>query len=100
MEPWRALWTLTLEASLKMEPWRLKMEPWWLKMEPWRVFRPVVADLHRFDEEQDPDLDLNLDLRHCPGFAACPRFVVRSTLNLLRYTFCFPILSSIISHKS
>ncbi len=26
-----------------------------LKMESWRVCRPVVADSHRFDEEQDPD---------------------------------------------
>jgi hypothetical protein len=28
-----------------------------LKMEPWQVYRPVVADSHRFDEEQDPDPD-------------------------------------------
>jgi hypothetical protein len=26
-------------------------------MEPWRLCRPVVADSHHFDEEQDPDLD-------------------------------------------
>jgi hypothetical protein len=26
-------------------------------MEPWRVGRPVVADLHDFDEKHDPDLD-------------------------------------------
>ncbi len=26
-----------------------------LKMGPWRVFKPVVADSHQFDEEQDPD---------------------------------------------
>jgi hypothetical protein len=26
-----------------------------LKMEQRRVCRPVVADLHHFDEEQDPD---------------------------------------------
>jgi hypothetical protein len=31
------------------------MEAWRLKIEPWRVFRPVVADSHYFDEEQDPD---------------------------------------------
>jgi hypothetical protein len=24
-------------------------------MEPWRVYRPVVADSHHLDEEQDPD---------------------------------------------
>jgi hypothetical protein len=24
-------------------------------MEPWRVSRPFVADLHHFDDEQDPD---------------------------------------------
>ncbi len=28
---------------------------WRLKMEPWRVCRPVVADLHHLDEEQDLD---------------------------------------------
>ncbi len=34
---------------------RLKIEPWMLAMKVWRVFRPVVADSHHFDEEQDPD---------------------------------------------
>jgi hypothetical protein len=33
-----------------MEAWRLKMELW-----PWRVYRPVVAGYHHFDEEQYPD---------------------------------------------
>jgi hypothetical protein len=28
-------------------------------MEPWRVCMPVVADLHHFDEEQDPDSHQN-----------------------------------------
>ncbi len=28
---------------------------WRLKMTPWRVSRPVVAEFHHFDEEQDPD---------------------------------------------
>ncbi len=28
---------------------------WRLKMEAWRAFRPVVADSHHLDEEQDPD---------------------------------------------
>jgi hypothetical protein len=28
-----------------------------LKLEPYRVCRPVVAHLHHFDEEQDPDPD-------------------------------------------
>jgi hypothetical protein len=27
------------------------------KIEPWRVYRPVVADSHPFDEEQDPYTD-------------------------------------------
>jgi hypothetical protein len=31
--------------------------PWTLTMETWRVFRPVVADSHHFDEEQDPGPD-------------------------------------------
>jgi hypothetical protein len=31
------------------------MEPWRLKMEPWRACKPVVADSHDFDEEQDPN---------------------------------------------
>ncbi len=26
-------------------------------MKPWRICRPVVADLHHFDVEQDLDLD-------------------------------------------
>ncbi len=33
------------------------MEAWSRKMEPWRVYRPVVADSHNFDEEQDLDPD-------------------------------------------
>jgi hypothetical protein len=34
------------------------------QMEPWRVSRPVVADLHHFDEEQDPDPDrINVNSR-------------------------------------
>ncbi len=31
------------------------METWRLTIEPWRVCRPVVADSHHFDEEQDQD---------------------------------------------
>jgi hypothetical protein len=38
----------------KMEPWTLTIEAWKLKREPWRVCRPVVADLHHFDEENVP----------------------------------------------
>ncbi len=34
---------------------RLKIYAWRLKMEVWRVCRPVVADSHQLDEEQDPD---------------------------------------------
>ncbi len=26
-----------------------------LKIKPWRILKPVVADSHHFDEEQDPD---------------------------------------------
>jgi hypothetical protein len=33
------------------------MEAWRLKMEPWRLYRLVVADSHRLEEELDPDLD-------------------------------------------
>jgi hypothetical protein len=37
------------------------MEAWRLTNEPWRACRPVVADLHHFDEEQDPDPDSHLN---------------------------------------
>ncbi len=30
-------------------------------MEPWRACRPVVADLHHFDEDPDPHLSEKLD---------------------------------------
>jgi hypothetical protein len=33
-------------------PWAFTMEAWRLKMETWRVSRPVVVDLHHFDEEE------------------------------------------------
>jgi hypothetical protein len=36
-------------------PWTLKMDAWRLKMEPRIVCRPVVADSHHLDEEQNPD---------------------------------------------
>jgi hypothetical protein len=39
-----------------MEPCTLKIEAWRLKLETWRLCRPVVADSHNLDEEQDPDL--------------------------------------------
>ncbi len=35
-------------------PKRLKLEEQSLKMKPWRVCRPMVTDLHHFDEEQNP----------------------------------------------
>jgi hypothetical protein len=38
-------------------PWKLIMEERRLKMESGKVFRPVVADLHYLDEEQDPGPD-------------------------------------------
>ncbi len=47
-----------VKSRIKMEPWRALYAPnrgMRLKMEPRRVCRPVVADLHHFDEEQDPD---------------------------------------------
>jgi hypothetical protein len=33
------------------------MEAWRLKMELWKVWRPVVANSHHLDEEQDPEPD-------------------------------------------
>jgi hypothetical protein len=46
-----------------MKSRRLTVETWKLKMEPsWSVWRPVVADLHHFDEEQDPDPHLSKKL--------------------------------------
>jgi hypothetical protein len=45
-------------SRLKIESWRawtLKMEAWRLKMEVWRVCRPVVADSHHL-QEQNQDL--------------------------------------------
>jgi hypothetical protein len=36
-------------------PWSLIMDAWRLKMEACIVCRPVVANLHHLDEEQDPD---------------------------------------------
>jgi hypothetical protein len=43
-------------CRLKMELWRAvetQVEAWRLPIEPWRVCRPLVADLHYVDEEQD-----------------------------------------------
>jgi hypothetical protein len=31
------------------------MEALRLKIESWRVYRPVIADSHNFEEELDPD---------------------------------------------
>ncbi len=39
-------------------------------MEPWRVCRPVVADLHHLDEEQDPDPYLSAKLDPDPHLIA------------------------------
>jgi hypothetical protein len=36
---------------------RLKIELLRLKIEPWRIYSPVVANSHHFDEGQDPDPD-------------------------------------------
>jgi hypothetical protein len=38
----------------------ITMEAWRLKMEMWRVCRPMVADSHHFDEEQDADPEPDL----------------------------------------
>ncbi len=35
-------------------PWTLVVEA---QKEPWRVGRPLMADWHPFDDEQDPNLD-------------------------------------------
>jgi len=40
------------------------MEALRLKMELWRVCRPVVADPHHLDEEQDPDQDPHKKCTH------------------------------------
>jgi hypothetical protein len=40
-------------------PWTFTMEAHRLKTELWTVCRPVVADSHQFDEEQDLDLHQN-----------------------------------------
>jgi hypothetical protein len=42
-------------SRLKIEPRTLTKEAWRLKMEPWKVYRPVVAQSHYYDEDQDPD---------------------------------------------
>jgi hypothetical protein len=60
MEPWRAEDAHTMEIwRLKMELWRAQdahaMEAWRLKMEPWWMCRPLIADSHHFNEEQDSD---------------------------------------------
>ncbi len=42
---------------LKIEPWTLTREARRLEREPWKVYGPVEANSHHFDEEQDPDPD-------------------------------------------
>jgi hypothetical protein len=37
------------------------MEAWRLKMEPWMICRPVIAESHYFDEEQDRHYSEKLD---------------------------------------
>ncbi len=36
-------------------PWTLTVEARALQMEPRMICRPLLADSHQFDEEQDPD---------------------------------------------
>ncbi len=43
------------------------MESWRLKMEPWRVYRPVVADSHHFEEKLDPDPHFSENLDPASG---------------------------------
>jgi hypothetical protein len=38
-----------------MNPWRAVDTQSGYVVEPWRAGKPVVTDLHHFDEEQDPD---------------------------------------------
>jgi hypothetical protein len=57
----------TISKQSRGGPRTLTLEPRGLKIEPRRVYRPVVADSHHFEEEQDsgrhqsekldPDLD-------------------------------------------
>ncbi len=54
-------WSREGPCPLTIEAWRLEMEPWRLETEPWRVCIPVVAYLHHFDEDPDPDLSEKSD---------------------------------------
>jgi hypothetical protein len=42
---------------------RLQWRRGGLKLEPWRVCRPVVADSHHLDEEQDTDSEMRSWIR-------------------------------------
>jgi hypothetical protein len=48
-----------LEGGPRRSKWGLKAQNGVVKAQngavEWRVCRPVVADLHHFDKEQDPD---------------------------------------------
>jgi hypothetical protein len=44
----------------------LTMETRRLKIELWTVCRQVVADLHHFDDKQDPVPDPHLSEKFCP----------------------------------
>jgi hypothetical protein len=50
-------------------------------MEPWRAWRPVLVDLHYFDEVQDPEVDPHLSEKSDsdPGSV---------TLNIFTITIC------------
>jgi hypothetical protein len=42
----------------------ITVKSWRLKMEPWRVYRPMVADSHPFDEDPDPHYTKKSDPDH------------------------------------
>ncbi len=54
-------------------------------MEPWRIFRPVLADTHHFDDESDPESHQNeragLDPNTNQG-AADPQHYPRASLSI------------------
>ncbi len=60
-------------------------------MEPWRVCRPVIADSHHFDEEQDPDTDpiKMMGIRNSACQVSTNEFVAEKVLEefLLQYDF-------------
>jgi hypothetical protein len=55
-DPHKSQNTGVLEAHNRaVEAVEAHSEGWRLKMELWMVFRPLVADSHHIDEEQNPN---------------------------------------------